>query len=560
MAIKKQIRIGILIKEFDALKNWELRIIDGILNDPSLNLVLLVNDGRKTEGRKNNFFTKLKKILNSKNTIGRILLTIQKKIESLIFKGFKSVDKLKIVDELLKIETIGLFPKKRGFLDVFSENDAQKIKNYNLDILLRHEFNIIRGAILKSTKNGIWSFHHGDNSINRGGPSGFWEIALKQSSIGVTLQRLTPELDGGLVIDKAFYNIHWSYYKTNQIALEGSVSILFKNIKKLQQGDLNNTTSKTYFHPLYKSPNLYNLTKYTFNFYSKLLTKLLQKVDRKFLKSRYECWTLFIGKGDFLNSTLHRIKPQRLPKNEFWADPFIFEYLDEKYIFFENYEYNKKKGKISCGRIKDNNLVDISDVLIKDYHLSYPFIFNYDDQIFLMPETSSAKRLEIYRCIKFPNEWELFTTAFDGEIVADAFFYDDIDKNKWLFLNKTPDKNVPNDNELFIYKVNSLDLKDLKPHKNNPVIINSKMARNAGPIFQKNSEIYRPSQHCIDGIYGRGLNVNRIKKLTINEYEEENIITVLPHFRKGLISMHHLHQTKNLFVFDAALKKKNSFS
>ena len=84
MAIKKQIRIGILIKEFDALKNWELRIIDGILNDPSLNLVLLVNDGRKTEGRKNNFFTKLKKILNSKNTIGRILLTIQKKIESLI--------------------------------------------------------------------------------------------------------------------------------------------------------------------------------------------------------------------------------------------------------------------------------------------------------------------------------------------------------------------------------------------------------------------------------------------------------------------------------------------
>ena len=96
---------------------------------------------------------------------------------------------------------------------MFNESDSKKIQSYKLDIILRHHFNIIRGGILKSSKHGIWSFHHADNSINRGSPAAFWEILLNQPSVGVTLQQLTPELDGGLVIDKEFYNTHWSLQK-----------------------------------------------------------------------------------------------------------------------------------------------------------------------------------------------------------------------------------------------------------------------------------------------------------------------------------------------------------
>ena len=48
----------------------------------------------------------------------------------------------------------------------------------------------------------------------------------------MTLQQLTPELDGGL-IDKAFFNLHWSYCKTLDLILEGLVNILIKNLKRL---------------------------------------------------------------------------------------------------------------------------------------------------------------------------------------------------------------------------------------------------------------------------------------------------------------------------------------
>ena len=44
-------------------------------------------------------------------------------------------------------------------------------------------------------------------------------------------------------------------------------------------------------------------------------------------------------------------------------------------------------------------------------------------------------------------------------------------------------------NELYIYKVDSVDLKNIESHKENPVIINSKTARNAGSIFNYKNQI-----------------------------------------------------------------------
>ncbi len=82
------------------------------------------------------------------------------------------------------------------------------------------------------------------------------------------------------------------------------------------------------------------------------------------------------------------------------------------------------------------------------------------------------------------------------------------------------------------------------------------VARNGGAIFEYENEYYRPSQANINGIYGASLNINKIKKFSIEEYIEEIIVTAEPNFYKGLISMHHLHQTKNLFVIDAAFKRK----
>ncbi|HTO16589.1 MAG: hypothetical protein PHP72_03565 [Dysgonamonadaceae bacterium] len=549
-------KIGVLIKEFEKLSNWELRIIEKIINDKELELSLLIQDGREGNEIEKSQGGRFKRLIKSENSLGKLIFKIQILIERKLFREYHTINKGGIINKLKTVETVYLKPKRRGSLDIFSSVDAEKIKSYNLDIILRLEFNIIKGDILNSAKYGVWSLHYADNSINHGGPAGFWEILHHHTSVGVTLQQLTPELNGGLIIDKAFFNYHWSFAKTNRLILEASVSLLFKNIRQLQIGNYSPTESTVYYNSPYKAPNLANLIKYIFGFYSKLRSKIFGRVKYLLFGIRYDCWTLWIGKGDFLNSTLFRLNPIKLPKNEFWADPFIFNYKGDNYIFFENYNYSTKRGKISCGRIKDDELVDVTDVLDLDYHLSYPFIFEENGDVFLMPESSENKRLEIYKCISFPNKWELYSTAFEGEMVADASFYVDNTNQRWLFINKQDDLNSAMENELFIYRVDSLKLELLEPHLQNPVIINSETARNGGAIFKYRDEIYRPSQANIEGVYGRALNINKIERLTIEEYVEKTTVTTYPNFHKGLIAMHHLHQVKDLFVIDAAYREK----
>jgi len=255
-----------------------------------------------------------------------------------------------------------------------------------------------------------------------------------------------------------------------------------------------------------------------------------------------------------LEADLSKLKPVKLPNDEFWADPFLFKYKEDHYVFFENYSYKTGIGKISCGKVKEDKLIDISDVLDLDYHLSYPYIFEENGEIYMMPETGQNKRLEIYKCEHFPNQWELFTTAFEGEKVADASFYNDKLNQKWLFINKITAPKVDGTSELYIYKVDSLKLNKIDPHTQNPVIIDSRVARNGGAIFNYHDKIYRPSQSNTDGVYGKALNINQIKKLTIDEYKEETIRKVEPNFQKGLVSIHHLHQIGGMFIFDGAFK------
>jgi len=265
---------------------------------------------------------------------------------------------------------------------------------------------------------------------------------------------------------------------------------------------------------------------------------------------------LFIGKGNFLETDLSRLNPVEMPKKVFWADPFFYRYENQLYVFFENYSYETKRGKISAGKIIESGehkyeIANVIDVLDFSYHLSYPNIFNEDGQIFLIPETYQNKRLEIYRSIHFPDKWELYATAFEGEEIVDTTYFHDENDNIWLFLNK----GIARDAELYIYKIDSLKLQNIIAHNQNPVYIDCRKGRSAGPIFKSENNYYRSNQINTYGIYGRGLQISKINKLTLDEFEDTPMSPIEPGFLKGLIGIHHLHQYGNIFVFDGCYKK-----
>ena len=95
-----KLKIGILIGEFENLLNWELRIIESILLDDSLELTLLIKDGRKSKKNPLSLKNKFKLLFKSQYFFATIIFYLQKIIERKLFKITPTVDKDYIINRL----------------------------------------------------------------------------------------------------------------------------------------------------------------------------------------------------------------------------------------------------------------------------------------------------------------------------------------------------------------------------------------------------------------------------------------------------------------------------
>lgn len=68
------------------------------------------------------------------------------------------------------------------------------------DVVIHNGVGILSGSILNEPEYGVLSYHHGDIREYRGASGGYWEFLNDEDEMGVTLQQLTEELDGGRII------------------------------------------------------------------------------------------------------------------------------------------------------------------------------------------------------------------------------------------------------------------------------------------------------------------------------------------------------------------------
>jgi hypothetical protein len=201
------------------------------------------------------------------------------------------------------------------------------------------------------------------------------------------------------------------------------------------------------------------------------------------------------------------------PLDRSWCDPFPLLRDGVLHVFVEEYFYESSKGHISMlSRSPSGVWSGPTKVLERPYHLSYPFVFEYEDELLLLPETAAAGRVELYRCVRFPDRWELDNVLIDNLAGADStlWFQDD---RWWLFLD------VTNDLHLFY---SDLLRGPWEPHPENPVKSDSRNSRPAGRIFRRGEDVIRPSQDC-SLRYGREVVFNKITRLTVRDFEEVEI-------------------------------------
>lgn len=106
------------------------------------------------------------------------------------------------------------------------------------DVVVQNGHGIITGDVLTEPEYGVLSFHHGDVREYRGVPAGFWEFMHGESTVGITLQQLTEELDAGNVIEIKEVDVTagMPWQEIIDQLYECSVPMLADGIEKLNRG------------------------------------------------------------------------------------------------------------------------------------------------------------------------------------------------------------------------------------------------------------------------------------------------------------------------------------
>lgn len=199
----------------------------------------------------------------------------------------------------------------------------------------------------------------------------------------------------------------------------------------------------------------------------------------------------------------------------YWiADPFLINHNEKNYIFAELYDKKHSKGVIGYSKLKGKRCGRFRVCLKESHHLSYPCVFNRDDDIYMVPEAKDNNEIALYKAIAFPKKWEKHSVIFSKPGVdSTPVEY----KGERCYFTTIANKNSSDDN-LFLVNENSGEIAELAT--------DSLTLRSAGNIIYDNNRLIRPSQD--DTTYGDAVILNRIDDFDVNNYTENPFKRILP--------------------------------
>ena len=300
------------------------------------------------------------------------------------------------------------------------------------------------------------------------------------------------------------------------------------------------------------SEKLSFLEQYQFSF--KLLSTVFTKIWGKlaFQGEIQKQWVILIAenKSEKPSMDFSSFVKIPLPDNEYWADPFLIEEDDKQYLFFEVLPFDTKLGHLSCLEILGkNSFTEPVKILSRPYHLSYPNVFEFEGEYYMVPETGDNARIELYRSVSFPFEWEYKYSLMENISAFDSTFIE-YEGVWWLFATVAEVEGSSTTEELHLFYSDSPLSQSWVSHPANPINTFASSARPAGKIFKEGGELYRPSQNCA-GSYGAGLNICKIVTLNKQEYKEEIVTSFVPDWDPSLTGLHTFNFNKKYTVIDA---------
>jgi hypothetical protein len=201
----------------------------------------------------------------------------------------------------------------------------------------------------------------------------------------------------------------------------------------------------------------------------------------------------------------------------FVADPFMVRRDGVWYMFFEVLNQTTDRGEIGLATGSDGFSWTYQQIVIAEpFHLSYPYVFEWRGEYYMVPETLGAQAVRLYRAETFPTRWSCVASLVAGSCADPSIFRRD-DK-WWMFACTTPYQH----DTLRLYFAAEL-LGPWREHPANPIVSgNRRNARPAGRVLISDGKLIRFSQDCVPA-YGTQVRAFEILELTTTTYVEEEL-------------------------------------
>jgi hypothetical protein len=218
----------------------------------------------------------------------------------------------------------------------------------------------------------------------------------------------------------------------------------------------------------------------------------------------------------------------------FVADPFIIRQSDRWYMFLEVMDEGDYTGKIALATSPDGLSWSYDGIVLREpWHLSYPCVFEWNGDYYMIPESGTSGAVRLYRASTFPTGWEIVCQVLHGAIAdATPFRHSGI---WYLFASDTKSESL----RLFV--ADEL-IGPWAEHPLSPLIDHDRrIARPAGRVVEWNGRLIRYAQDCAK-VYGNAVNAFEITELTPTRYSESEMGTVLRGSGSGWNAdgMHHV--------------------
>lgn len=199
------------------------------------------------------------------------------------------------------------------------------------------------------------------------------------------------------------------------------------------------------------------------------------------------------------------------------SDPFMVKELSTWYMFFEILNMQTDHGDIGVATSRDGIKWEYGGVVLDEiFHLSYPYVFKWQNEYYMIPESYQSGSIRLYKSTDFPRKWEFVRTLLNGNYVDSSIFQ--YDGKWWIFTETNPNGN----DTLRLYYSDNLTGPWVEHPKSPIVKENANIARPGGRVLIYDKRIFRYTQDDYP-TYGNQVWAFEITELTTTSYNEKRV-------------------------------------